>query len=139
MLLQLKAEKHGVPAEFGEAGGEDYLDQQSFDFYKQDASWAFEEKIKQWDVVLDKMIWSFSQIIDEDWESKYHHGTHETDWVESDTMHKNPISGKMEKTFQMVDRNPDGHWYDSDGHRLHMERIQEGLELFGKYYQNLWD
>jgi hypothetical protein len=45
----------------------------------------------------------------------------------------------MEDTFQMVDKNPESHWTDFNGMRLHQERIQEGLELFGKYYQNLWD
>jgi hypothetical protein len=39
----------------------------------------------------------------------------------------------------MVDKNPDEHWYDHIGHQLHEARIQEGLELFGKYYRNLWD
>jgi hypothetical protein len=39
----------------------------------------------------------------------------------------------------MVDKNPGAHWYDAEGHLLHEERIQEGLELFGKYYRSLWD
>lgn len=139
MLIKLKDEKHGVPNDFGMAGGEDYIDQKSFDFYEESNSWAFNEKIKQWDIVLDKMIWSFEQLIDESWESKYHHGKHETDWVKTDNLYPNPVTGKMEPTYQMVDKNPDGHWYDFEGHQLHMERMQEGFELFGKYYQNLWD
>lgn len=139
MLLKLKEEKQGIPGEFADAGGENYVDQKSFEFYEESHDWAFQEKCKEWDVVLDKMIWSFEQLIDEEWESKYHHGKHETDWVESDKLFKNPITGKMEKTFQMVDKNPDGHWYDFEGHQLHLARMQEGFELFGKYYQNLWD
>jgi hypothetical protein len=39
----------------------------------------------------------------------------------------------------MVDKNPDAHWYDSEGHTLHEDRIQEGLDLFGKYFRALWD
>jgi hypothetical protein len=39
----------------------------------------------------------------------------------------------------MVDKDPDAHWYDAEGHKLHEDRIQEGLELFGKYYRSLWD
>ena len=139
MLLKLKAEKHGVPTDFSEVGGEDYHNQKSFDFYAATQDWAFDEKCKEWDVVLDKMIWSFSQLIDDEWESKYHHGKHETEWVECDKLMKNPLTGKMEKMWQMKDKNPGGHWYDNEGHALHLARIQEGLELFGKYYQNLWD
>ena len=32
-LLQLKASKQGVPSEFSQVGGEDYVEQNSFDFY----------------------------------------------------------------------------------------------------------
>lgn len=139
MLLKLKAEKQGVPGDFSMVGGENYVDQKSFDFYEESQDWAFEEKCKGWDDCLDKMIWSFSQLIDDEWESKYHHGKHETEWVECADLRMNPVTGKMEKMFQMKDKNPGGHWYDHEGHMLHEARIQEGLELFGKYYRNLWD
>jgi hypothetical protein len=45
----------------------------------------------------------------------------------------------MEPLYRMVDKNPNEHWYDSLGHDLHNERIQEGLELFGKHFRDLWD
>jgi hypothetical protein len=139
MLLKLKEEKMGVPGDFTTVGGENYSDQQSFEFYEESQEWAFNVKCKQWDVVLDKMIWSFGQLIDDSWEEKYHHGTRETDWQECDDLTMNPLTGKMEKMWQMVDKNPDGHWYDHEGHMLHQARMQEGFDLFGKYYQNLWD
>jgi hypothetical protein len=60
-------------------------------------------------------------------------------WEKSDKQWPNPITGKMEGTYEMVDNNPGEHWYDSVGHRLHEERIQEGLELFGKHFRSLWD
>jgi hypothetical protein len=139
MLLQLKATKHGVPNEFAEVGGEGHNSQDSFDFYKENVDELFNERIKAWDVALDKMIWSFQQIADGDYDSKYHHGEAKFDWIESDKQYPNPVTGIMEPTYQMVDKNPDEHWYDHVGHKLHEERIQEGLELFGKYYRNLWD
>lgn len=139
MLLQLKATKHGVPHDFAEVGGESYESQDSFDFYKENIDELFNERIKSWDDVLDKMIWSFQQIADGDYDSKYHHGNAEYDWKETEKLYPNPITGIMEPTYQMVDKNPDEHWYDHVGHKLHEDRIQEGLELFGKYYRNLWD
>ena len=39
----------------------------------------------------------------------------------------------------MIDNNPEEHWFDANGHAEHVKRIQEGLDLFGKYYRNLWD
>lgn len=138
-LLQLKATKHGVPNEFCEVGGEDYASQDSFDFYKESHNDAWTEGARRWDEVLDKMIWSFEQIVKDDYDDKYHHGKAEYDWVKTDTLYPNPVTGVPEPTYQMVDKNPDDHWYDSEGHKLHEDRIQEGLELFGKYYRNLWD
>lgn len=138
-LCQLKETKHGIPSEFAYAGGEDYIDQDSFDFYKETHNEAFEECCKRWDEVLDKMIWSFYQIAFVDYEELYHHGKIKTDWIKTDITYKNPITGNVEPTYQLIDKNPEEHWYDHDGHQLHEERIQEGLELFGKYFRSLWD
>jgi hypothetical protein len=87
---------------------------------------------------MDKMIWSFEQILHDDYDSQYHHGEARYTFVDTDPM-LNPLTGKMETMHQMVDSNPNEHWYDYVGHQLHEERIQEGLELFGKYFRNLWD
>ena len=140
MLIQLKNSKHGVPGEFvNDVGGEDYDEQNSFDFYKETHKESWDIACKRWDNVLDKMIWSFGQLAYEDYDEQYHHGEAKYDWVKTEKTYPNPITGKIEETYQMVDKNPDEHWYDHVGHRLHEERIQEGLELFGKYYRSLWD
>jgi len=139
-LVQLKATKHGVPSEVvADVGGEEYNQQDSFDFYKETHSESFEIACDRWNDILDKMIWSFEQLLKDDYDSAYHHGKTDWDWIESDKPFPNPITGKMEPTYQMVDKDPESHWYDSEGHQLHEERIQEGLELFGKYFRNLWD
>lgn len=138
-LLQLKVEKHGVPGIFVEVGGEDYSDQMSFDFYSESHDEAWKEGAKRWDEILDKMIWAFQQLSSDDYSSQYHHGKADYDWIKTDKTYPNPVTGKVEPTYQMVDKNPEEHWYDHVGHQLHEERIQEGLELFGKYYRNLWD
>lgn len=139
-LLQLKAHKQGVPSELvDDVGGEDYSDQQSFDFYKESHNEAFNIACERWNEILDKMIWSFEQILKDNYDSLYHHGKADWDFVESDKLYPNPLNGKLEATYRMIDKDPDSHWYDAEGHRLHEERIQEGLELFGKYYRSLWD
>jgi hypothetical protein len=138
-LLQLKAQKQGVPGDFAnDIGGEDYSEQNSFDFYKETYDEAFKERCNLWDECLDKMIWSFEQVIKDDYDNLYHHGSAEYDWVKSDRTFTNPLTGKVEDTYQMVDKNPDEHWYDFEGHQLHEQRIQEGFELFGKYFRALW-
>jgi len=140
LLLQLKETKNGVPSEFvNDVGGEDYVDQDSFDFYKESHSESFDEACKRWEEVLEKMIWSFEQLIKQDYTDQYHHGKMDLEWVKTDRTINNPITGKIEKTFQMVDKNPNEHWYDFEGHQLHEARIQEGLDLFGKHFRSLWD
>jgi hypothetical protein len=138
-LVQLRNTKHGIPNQFGDVGGEKHHSQQSFDFYEESTDEAFNEGVKRWEETLDKMIWSFEQLLKGDYDEQYHHGHAEYDWVKSDKTFPNPLTGKVEETFQMVDKNPENHWYDYEGHQLHEERIQEGLDLFAKYYRNLWD
>ena len=139
-LIQLKNTKHGIPSEFTDRIGGDFDNHLVFDFIKEDDDKVFDQLCEKWNEVLDKMIWSFLQLsIEDDYDSQYHHGKMELDWIKSDHTYADPITGKVEKTYQMVDKNPAGHWYDVVGHTLHEERIQEGLDLFGKYYRNLWD
>ena len=138
-LIQLKETMHGIPGEFADVGGEDMTNQQPFDFYKESYPEAFNEGCKRWDEVLDKMIWSFQQLALEEYDTQYHHGKAEYDWKQTDTQFPNPITGAMEPTYQMINRDPNSHWYDHVGHKLHEERIQEGLNLFAKYYRSIWD
>lgn len=138
-LIQLRASKHGIPCEFGDVGGEQYGSQSSFDFYQETYNEAFSEGAKRWDVIMDKMIWSFQQIAVCDYDDQYHHGKPRYSWKKTGEKILNPLTGNMEETSQMIDENPGEHWFDADGQMLHEERIQEGLDLFGKYYRNLWD
>lgn len=139
-LIQLKHTKHGVPGEFTERIGGDFDRNLVFDFIKEDDSEVFDQLCDRWDEVLDKMIWSFLQLsIEDDYDHQYHHGKIDFEWIESEHTYTDPITGKTEKTFSMKDKNPGSHWYDSIGQELHDRRIQEGLELFGKYFRSLWD
>jgi len=137
-LLQLKKVKHGIPNDFAEVGGANHESQYCFDFYSESHNEAFDEGVKRWDEVLNKMIWSFQQLIIE-YEDKYHYGKFKFDWEESTETYKNSKTGKLEKLFQMIDKTPNEHWTDFVGMELHNSRIQEGLDLFGKYYRSLWD
>ena len=64
---------------------------------------------KRWDWVMDEMIWAFEQTIDETSDDHF------------------------------FDRSVEPCVYDKDGHRAHLQRIENGIQLFGKYYQGLWD
>jgi len=138
-LIQLKQSKHGVPSEFVSSIGADMDRNYVFDFIHEDERAVFDKNCEKWEETFDKMIWSFQQIVDGDYDSRYHHGEFVFDWKKSGITYPNPITGKDEETYEMVEKNPDDHWYDHVGHMLHEERIQEGLELFGRYFRSLWD
>ena len=137
-LIQLKNTKHGVPSNFVEDIADDWHSQDCFDFIKEDKDAVFEAGCQKWEEVLDKIIWSFQQIaIDDEYDSQYHHGEMKIGWKPITVPH--PITGIVEEMHEMVDENPNEHWYDHVGHTLHNERIQEGLDLFGKHLRDLWD
>jgi hypothetical protein len=137
LLIQLKNTKHGVPNDFVERVGGDWDDNYCFDFIKDDENEVFDKGCKKWEETLDKMIWSFQQLVDDNYSDKYHHGQMKIGWEPIEI--PDPVTGTVKKAYEMVDENPGEHWYDHVGHMLHEDRIQEGLELFGKYYRSLWD
>jgi hypothetical protein len=140
MLKQLKETKHGspfsdpedVPESMRLVDHEDYEDQQCFEFYHKD-----EELNKQniqcdvhhrWDWILDEMIWTFEQLQpDCDWEEQYRSGEMDVKWK------------KCEVGYEMIRGPNDTYKVDMDGLTAHQDRIQNGLILFGKYFQGLND
>lgn len=131
MLKQLKECKHGSPGSmpaFNESTDHQWP-QLSFEFYKEGDNAAWDLAHKQWDEAMDKMIWSFEQICLENRDDQFHHGVNNIQFV------PNP-SGKGSQIVQ----GP-GHTatFDMEGYKAYNARIQEGLDLFGKYYMNLWD
>jgi hypothetical protein len=80
--------------------------------------------------LLDELIWTFEQLNDEDSEKEFwiEHG--EIDWEEypeDEGKTSRPLRWKKEAKVDWV------------GLRAHQERVANGLKLFGKYYQTLWD
>lgn len=125
--------KHGVPGDmpaFSQTQ-ESYTPQMAFDFYiKDNPPYSLAEK--EWDDILEKMIWSFDEIINETNGDCYWTVKPEADWddLRDDTPNENgfyelkwKVEGKLDKT-KMQQYN---------------DRIQEGLDLFAKYCVNLWD
>lgn len=111
----------------------------AFDFFSEEAQKdktgnytdeAFEEAEKNFTKIIDKMIWSFREIA-------------EDNPGESQFFLKN---GKKWKTKKLKKGNKHigselvetGMTLDKEGYTEYHNRIKEGVELFGKYYQTLW-
>jgi hypothetical protein len=140
MLKQLKGNKHGSP----------YIDVEDipenmrlseretavFDhgYYDKTLN-ATEEEIEaasvkfhaQWVWVMDQMIWSFEQELDEENDHKNYYDPYEPgEIVEDDSLFGKDFRMKMGK-------------FNTEKHKAYQARKQLGFTLFGKYYQSLWD
>lgn len=109
-LQQLKATQHGYPSGLTQ---------------------------EEWDNILDEMIFAFNEIAnDHPGAEAFYSGVSDHVWVKCD------IDGKEnpEGMYSRMDEGPN-HTFrvDFEGRKAYDDRIQNGLELFGKYYQNLWD
>ena len=83
--------------------------------------------MEEWENILDKIIWSFEHFSDE------------VDVIYSDDYdHRYAVSEDKEgdKTYRSLNEKGTIDWTLVDEHN---KRVQEGLDLFSKYYQNLWD
>ena len=80
---------------------------------------------KRWDWVIDEMLWAWEQI-------------EKGDSTDQFTKDKDPAKPSNEPGLslgEMMNRST----LDFEGLKLHEERIQNGLCLFGKYLRGLWD
>ena len=84
----------------------------------------------RWDWVMNELIWTFEQLLDNEWEEQYiiQHGELDLDdWNDELDEKYKPVRWKKEYIV------------NHEGRNAHQNRITNGLRLFGKYYQGLWD
>lgn len=82
----------------------------------------------RWNYILDEMIFAFGAINDPEREHQFYSG--DVDWVfekEDDGKYVELKHGPNH-TFTV----------DKEAQKVYEDRIQNGLRLFGKYYQSLW-
>lgn len=121
MLEQLKKDKHGTPMSM-------FLDEDGLDEWGSPTPSSHAKAEERWQLTLGMMIWAFKQVIDEDYESFQ------------------IVAGEMDLSKHPEDEGktcvplrwsvePKTNW---NACWAYHERIQEGLDLFSKNYQNLW-
>jgi hypothetical protein len=121
MLKQLKATKHGCPLVD--------LSDVPEELRKEDKDERIDYMLKRWEWVLDEMIWTFEACADEDFDTQFYSG--DVDWLfqkDEDTGLSHMVRGPKH-TFTV----------DREAMQAAQKRIENGLRLFGRYYQALWD
>lgn len=139
MLKRLKEQKHGSPMVDDEDVPEHLRcpNRSSNESFQLDMfageeldNLVWESYHKKWDWVMDEMIWTFEQKVNDNWEEQYWIEKPKIDWT------KQPEDEGEE--FIPVRWEVEGKC-DWEGRRRHQERITNGFRLFGKYYEGFWD
>lgn len=134
MLKQLQATKHGAP----------FVDDEDVPLWVRSTSappkeneWDIDKyHFERWEWVMNELIWTFEQLQpDYDWEDLYRSGEHDVSFQPSKELGEN---GKPVHHV-MVEGPRHTYKFDTAGYQIHENRIKDGLRLFGKYYQGLWD
>ena len=92
----------------------------------------------RWNYVLDEMIWAFEQHADPyDNDAQFHHNSDQLEMVFTpleDGTKASTLSFNHQK-----DPTKPKYWVDHEGKKKHHERMRNGVRLFAKYYECLWD
>lgn len=138
MLRQLRKDKHGASAVDDEDVPESLRSTSAP--AKKDERETDENYFLRWDWVLDEMIWAFEQEEgDGNWEDQYHTGVIDIQWKEINHASPDLKPGVTVPMHEMIHGPKDTHIFDSTGYENHLNRMKNGLRLFGKYYLSLWD
>lgn len=157
MLKQLKATKHGSPfVDQIDLPVELRLTKREQKVFNE-GHWnkklkATEEEIDaaskkfhaQFDWIMDQMIWSFEQQIDDEAEYKNYYDPYaseeelEADMKDDTIIHEDGTVTKEPPLFSKEWRRKMGK-LNVEKHKAYAERKQLGFTLFGKYFQSLWD
>ena len=135
MLKTLQKRQHGMP----HVDNEDVPEELRFDPVNAE-DWTEEtDKMHQdrWDWVLNEMIWTFEQYAMNDDDDQFVHNVDQLEiiWTSVPDM---PGANTMDLNHQK-DPNRPAYWVDEEGRKAHHERKKNGLRLFAKYYDSLWD
>lgn len=96
--------------------------------------------LEEWNSILDKMIWSFSEIIDDKNNPLYLKKYDDKLSRRYDDVFKRISDGGVLEVKPESDE-VDEPIFDEEYYKLdkeYEERVSEGLNLFGKHFQSLW-
>ncbi len=136
VLVKLKGCKQGSP----NIDNEDVPDRlKSTSAGPKENEWDTDEFYHaRWDYVLDEMIWAFKQHADPyDGDNEFHHNPEQLEMTFA-SLEDNPNLSTMGFNYQKDPTKP-AYWVDCEGKKNHHERMNNGVRLFAKYYQCLWD
>jgi hypothetical protein len=130
MLQQLKATKHGSPHVDDEDVPEELKSTSVSKLTQEQKNTGDSDNTvhSRWDWVLNEIIYSFQCELDEDWESQFYSGEHDINWE------------KQESGLFEMKNGPNDTWsVDRTTMDEAWARRKNGLRLFAKFYNGIWD
>ena len=136
-LKKLKEHQHGYPHVDDEDVPEE-LRMNDADREKLEHDGSVDSKHEaRWNYILDEMIWAFEQHADPyDGEDQFFHNSEQLEMVFT------PVEGMPASSLSFnhqKDPTKPPYWRDDEGLKKHHERKRNGVRLFAKYYECLWD
>jgi len=133
-LKKLKEKKQGAPF----VDNEDVFDElrasdEELHIYSKNGE-TDDHYFDRWDYVIDEMIFAFQSKL-EDWEEQFTSGKNDIKFVE--TPDKKDKEGEPMYTMEYGSNHT--REYNTEGLKKYQARIDAGFQLFGKYYNGLWD
>lgn len=138
VLKKLKEHKHGYPhVDNDDVPEELHFSKEDKEKLEHDGTVDAKHEAR-WEWVLDEMIWAFEQHADpNDGEDQFHHNEDQLAVVFT-PLESDPKLSSLNMNYQKDPSKP-AYWVDEEGKKKHYERKANGVRLFGKYYESLWD
>lgn len=92
----------------------------------------------RWDWVLDEMIWAFEQVNAEDEGRSHYYVPYKEGEKLQRIRWKDSKTGEYHYMLTEEEERKMGR-FDPELQKAYQKRVSNGLRLFGKYYQGLWD
>ena len=137
-LKKLKEVKHGCPHVDNEDVPEElHMTKEDREKFERDGSIDSKHEAR-WNYILGEMIWAFEQHSDpDDGENQFHHNSDQLEMIFV-PLEDNPKLSTVNFNYQKDPSKPK-YWVDEEGKKKHQERKANGVRLFAKYYDALWD
>lgn len=134
MLLKLKEVKHGSPWVDDEDVPEHLRSTSAPELTQEQKDCGHTDVLfhDRWVWVLDEMIYSFASNLDDDWDDQFETGVREYINQEKD-------DDKFGRVYAMIEGPNHTLKIDTEAMKAGWARRKNGMRLFGKYYNNLWD
>ena len=128
MLKQLKATKRGSPFVDDEDVPEELRSSAARELTPTEKNYD-ELFHKRWEWVLGEMIYAFESEMNDDWDEQFESGVCDWKSVEKEMPNYWTLEEGPDHTFKV----------DEEARQAAWKRRKNGMLLFGKYYNSLWD